>query len=53
MAVPPGRGHPPGNRNAFKDGFHTAAARAERRAMSAFITEMSSAVARLERDSRG
>ena len=48
-----GSGAPHGNRNAFKDGFHTATARAERRAMSVFITEMSSAVARLERDSRG
>jgi hypothetical protein len=43
-----GSGAPVGNRNALRDGFHTASARAERRAMNAFITEMNSAVARLE-----
>ena len=39
---------PAGNRNAPKDGFHIAAARAERRAMNAFIRDMTDAIARLE-----
>lgn len=47
-----GSGAPQGNRNAFRDGFHTAAARARRRAMNAFIAEMTSAVARLEQEAR-
>lgn len=45
-----GSGAPVGNRNALKDGFYTAAARLRRRAMNAFIREMTAAVARLERE---
>jgi hypothetical protein len=44
-----GSGAPRGNRNAVRDGFYGAAARAERRAMNAFIRDMSAAVARLEK----
>lgn len=47
-----GSGAPAGNRNALTDGFHTASARAERRAINAFIAEMNSAVALLEQDRR-
>ena len=43
-------GAPVGNRNALKDGFYTAAERARRRAMNAFIADMNAAVARLERE---
>ena len=43
-----GSGAPRGNRNALKDGFHTAAARTRRRAMNGFIAAMSAAVAHLE-----
>lgn len=45
-----GSGAPRGNRNALKDGYHTAAARTRRRALNAFIRAMTAAVARLERD---
>ena len=38
------------DRNALKDGFYTAAERARRRAMNAFIADMNAAVARLERE---
>ena len=38
-------GAPVGNRNALKDGFYTAAERARRRAMNAFIADMNAAVA--------
>jgi len=45
-----GSGAPRGNRNALKDGYHTAAARTRRRALNAFIRAMTAAVARLERE---
>ena len=48
-----GSGAPRGNRNALKDGYHSAAARARRRALNAFIRAMTAAVARLERDAAG
>ncbi|MEX2453669.1 MAG: HGGxSTG domain-containing protein [Rhodospirillaceae bacterium] len=48
-----GAGGQPGNRNAHKDGFHAAAARAGRRAMNGFIAEMTAAVARLEAGETG
>ncbi len=48
-----GSGAPRGNRNALKDGFHTAEARSRRRALNAFIRDMTAAVARLEREVGG
>lgn len=47
-----GSGAPSGNRNALKDGYHAAAARAARRDMNRFIADMTAAVARLEVDVR-
>ena len=43
-----GSGAPAGNRNALKDGFYRAKAKARRRAMNAFIRDMTEQIARFE-----